>query len=225
MLNISNLIPYIYKALGGDSGLPFLTIIFILLVTLFMSLYIFTIYKYAHRSSFYCKNTNIMIASVCTIVCFITISVQTSYLTFAGIIGSLSMIRLRTSLKNPLDILYIFWSLSCGLLCGANQIRYAVFICLFFTFILLIINAVFLLRNKFVLTLKIPTKDFEYETIMTLLNKYGKNIVLKHKYEKNYFTKLTFSLKTKQSQKLLSDLSNLPFTSICLLEFDGDFRH
>ena len=44
----------------------------------------------------------------------------TNLLVSFGMVGALSIVRFRTAVKNPLDLLYLFWSVSAGIICGVN---------------------------------------------------------------------------------------------------------
>ena len=43
-----------------------------------------------------------------------------------GMVGSLSIIRFRTAIKEPKDIAFVFWAISIGLCCGASMYIIAV---------------------------------------------------------------------------------------------------
>ena len=38
-----------------------------------------------------------------------------------ALVGALSIIRFRTVIKDPKDIVFIFWSLATGMVCGTGQ--------------------------------------------------------------------------------------------------------
>ena len=37
-----------------------------------------------------------------------------------GMVGALSIVRFRTAIKDPMDLVYLFWSISVGIICGAG---------------------------------------------------------------------------------------------------------
>ncbi|USK28970.1 DUF4956 domain-containing protein [Bacillus sp. CMF21] len=41
-------------------------------------------------------------------------------------VGALSIVRFRTPIKDPMDIVYIFWAIVAGILCGAGFIPLAI---------------------------------------------------------------------------------------------------
>lgn len=44
-----------------------------------------------------------------------------------GIVGALSIVRFRTTIKDPLDIAFLFWSLVVGIMLGTGMLPLAVF--------------------------------------------------------------------------------------------------
>ena len=46
-----------------------------------------------------------------------------------GMVGALSIVRFRTAVKDPLDLLYLFWSITAGITTGAGMYLLAVEVC------------------------------------------------------------------------------------------------
>ena len=55
-----------------------------------------------------------------------------------GMVGALSIVRFRTAIKEPMDIVFLFWSISAGIVLGAGLIPLAIFGSLFIGIVLLI---------------------------------------------------------------------------------------
>ena len=62
--------------------------------------------------------------SVITVSVILTI--QASVVVSLGMVGALSIVRFRTAIKNPLDLVFLFWSISVGIICGAGLYYIAV---------------------------------------------------------------------------------------------------
>ena len=72
-----------------------------------------------------------------SIITFLVISVVKSSLALSlGLVGALSIIRFRTPIKNPEELIYLFMALSLGIGFGANQILITLLV--FVIFILVI---------------------------------------------------------------------------------------
>ena len=95
-------------------------IIITLLVTLIIGMYIFYIYKKTFKGVLYNRNFNISLI-VISMVCALVIMIISSDLVLSlGMVGALSIVRFRTAIKDPMDIVYMFWSIAVGITAGAN---------------------------------------------------------------------------------------------------------
>ena len=84
------------------------------------ALYLFFVYRLVTRKTFYDKNMNISMAVISVIVCGIVLTIQSSIVVSLGMVGALSIVRFRTAIKNPMDLIFLFWSISIGIICGAG---------------------------------------------------------------------------------------------------------
>ena len=102
----------IYKLFAGGTELNSRTIILMFVVAAMIGLYIFFVYKNQSKAAFYSKDLNVTIAGLPIIVCAIMIAMQSNLIVSLGMVGALSIVRFRTAVKNPLDLLYFFGQLA-----------------------------------------------------------------------------------------------------------------
>lgn len=118
------------------------------------------------------------IIPILSIVTFLVISVVKSSLALSlGLVGALSIIRFRTPIKNPEDLIYLFLALSIGIGFGANQITITLI-----TFVTTIFLIYFILskknnvkENKYNLIIKIDGKNFDLKVDFSKIIKLIKN--------------------------------------------------
>ncbi len=55
----------------------------------------------------------------------IVITLATNIVLSLGMVGALSIVRYRTAIKEPLDVAYIFWAITTGIVCGAGLYLFA----------------------------------------------------------------------------------------------------
>ena len=91
-----------------------------LIVTALLALYIFAIYRLVTRKVFYSKNFNISLAVMSLITAAIILAMQSNLVISLGMVGALSIVRFRTAIKDPMDLAFLFWSISIGIICGAG---------------------------------------------------------------------------------------------------------
>ena len=90
-------------------------------VTAVLAAYIFIVYYTATKKTFYNKSFNISMALVAVITSAIILAMQSNLVISLGMVGALSIVRFRTAIKDPMDLVFLFWSISTGIICGANM--------------------------------------------------------------------------------------------------------
>lgn len=113
------------------------TIAISLLVTCGIGLYIFGVYAFTNRNSLYNLNFNISLVAMALITAGIILTMQSSVVVSLGMVGALSIVRFRTPIKDALDLVYLFWAIGIGIMCGAMQFEIAILVSLATTAIVL----------------------------------------------------------------------------------------
>ena len=110
----------------AGSEINLTTIIVALAVASALALYIFLTYRIVTRKTFYSKNFNISLAGITVITAALILTMQSSVVLSLGMVGALSIVRFRTAIKDPMDLMFLFWSISVGIICGAGLAQIAV---------------------------------------------------------------------------------------------------
>lgn len=75
----------------------------------------------------YSSGFAISLVAMSLITTMIIIAIGSNLILSLGMVGALSIVRFRSAVKDPLDIAYIFWAISAGIVLGAGFIPLAVF--------------------------------------------------------------------------------------------------
>ena len=129
----------ILKQFGATDISP-TTIIIALLITTVLAVYIFFVYRAMSKRSFYSKSFALTLVIVSIVTALIIMAIQSSVVISLGMVGALSIVRFRTAIKDPLDIAFIFWSISVGIICGAHLYSVAIIGSVFVTIVMVIIQ-------------------------------------------------------------------------------------
>ncbi len=213
----------VYERLGGGTGLSAITILLLLLVSALIGLYIFCVYKKQSKAAFYSKDFNLTIACLPIVVCAIMIAMQSNLIVSLGMVGALSIVRFRNAVKNPLDLLYCFWSISAGIICGVGLVVLSLLLCMAVTLAVILLQ---LFPNEQQLSVVVLTSsgELEWDELNKTLYKYGKRIKEKAKSYKMGKTEVIYELFTKDEDSLINELKKIGFESIVFLSHDGEYR-
>jgi hypothetical protein len=132
------------------------TVVFVLLGTLTLSLLIASVYKWTHRGLSYSQAFQFSLVMLSMLGAGIMLVASTGVIPAIAIIGGFSLIRFRTPVKDPKDMAYILFSLVVGLAMGAQLYWVALLISL-----VLCITIIVLTRVNFGLT-------YSHESIVRL---------------------------------------------------------
>lgn len=97
----------------------------LMLMAAVLGIYIYFIYRIVTSNTFYSKSFNTSLILMSVITAAIIIAIQSSVIVSLGMVGALSIVRFRTAVKEPLDLIFMFWSISTGIICGAGMVGLA----------------------------------------------------------------------------------------------------
>ncbi len=97
------------------------TIIVDMLIALIVGYLIYRIYKRFFAGVVYSRFFGITLIGMTVLTCMVTLAISTNIVISLGMVGALSIVRYRTAVKEPLDIMYLFWAITEGITIGASM--------------------------------------------------------------------------------------------------------
>ncbi len=214
----------IADAFVGAGEMHIEKVVFLLLAAGVIGIYLFLIYRNQSKGAFYSKDLNITIAGIPLIVCGILIAMQTSLVVSLGMVGALSIVRFRNAVKSPLDLLYIFWAVSAGIMCGVGLVVLALFLCAAMTLLVVLLQFVPGAKTTSVVVLR-SAREVDWNVVKELLQKQGKNVKEKSRSRQAGQTEVIYELFTRQEDQLIAELEKLEsIEQIHFLSHDGEYR-
>ena len=197
------------------------TILAVLLMVALLAIYEFFVYRFVSHRSFYNKSFNITTAILPFFIATIILCLQSNLVITLGTIGALAIIRFRTSVKDPVDMLYLLWSVFIGIICGCQLFEVGVLTSLVVTIVLVLLENINFGRKSFVLIVR-STDDVEKE-----LTNMFKSRRISHKFKSRNYTSKGFDyaieLTYKNIQELNAELSkNERISKYSIIEYDAD---
>ncbi|MCQ2548453.1 MAG: DUF4956 domain-containing protein [Lachnospiraceae bacterium] len=191
-----------------------------LLFTFLLSLYEFLVYRYVSHRAFYNKSFNIAVAIIPLFIATIILCLQSNIVITLGTIGALAIIRFRTAIKDPVDMLYILWSIHTGIVCGCQLYEVGVLTSLAVTIVLLLLDNINFGRKPCVLI--VHCADENEKILLEAIGSCTKSYKIK---SSNYTTKgidYVIELSIKNNEELVKELKNIGIEQFSILEYDSD---
>lgn len=125
-LNMTELIDEFLNPSNTYQALTLDRVLLALLVTFVISLFIFLVYKKTFSGVVYTREFNVSIVLTGLVVTLVTLPISSNIALSLGMVGALSIIRFRTTIKDPKDIVFTFWAIAVGIISGAGLYMIAV---------------------------------------------------------------------------------------------------
>ena len=149
-------------------------IIVALCFSLVLGLYIFFCYRLLTRRTFYSKNFNISLVCMSLITTAIILTIQSSVVVSLGMVGALSIVRFRTAIKEPMDLVFLYWAISVGIICGAGLSEIAIILSLVVTVAVFALGRIPLGQAPMILVVNAQNDKETNKAIRQIVRKYSR---------------------------------------------------
>ena len=191
-------------------------------VTVILGTYIYIVYRFVTRNTFYDRNFNISIIAIAVITAAIILTIQSNIIVSLGMVGALSIVRFRTAIKDPLDLIFLFWSIGVGIICGAGFSLIAVIMSIALTVIIYSVAASKGGTRNMVLVINLSDAQQEDEVINTVVESCTYQRIRAKSANKNGMN-LAIEVRLKPDEKLVEKLVEMEtVTSASLVEHEGE---
>ena len=117
-----------------------LQVIVTLLMALVVGGFICFVYKKTFGGVMYSRNFNLSLIVLTMVTALMLMLINNSLALSLGMVGALSIIRFRTAIKDPMDTVFMFWSIVIGIITGAGYITVAILAALLLGALFLALN-------------------------------------------------------------------------------------
>ena len=90
-----------------------------------ISLFIFWVYKKTFTGIMYSSGFSLTLIGLCLVTTLVIMAVTSNVVLSLGMVGALSIVRFRAAIKDPMEIVFLFWSIAVGIVIGAGMIPLA----------------------------------------------------------------------------------------------------
>ena len=91
-----------------------------------LGILIYLVYRKFYTGVVYSRSFAVTLVGMCVLTCMVTLAISTNIVISLGMVGALSIVRFRTAIKDPMDLLYLFWAITSGITAGAGMYVLAV---------------------------------------------------------------------------------------------------
>jgi len=88
--------------------------------------FIFVIYRHTYSGVMYSESFGVSLVAMTMITTLVILVVAQNIILSLGMVGALSIVRFRAAIKDPIDIVFLFWSIAVGIVLAAGPIGLAI---------------------------------------------------------------------------------------------------
>ena len=96
------------------------SLVTVLAVSLLLGLGIFLVYRHCFIGVVYDHSFNISLVVMTILTAVIIVTISSNVMLSLGMVGALSIVRYRTAVKSPMDLMFLFWAITTGIAVGAT---------------------------------------------------------------------------------------------------------
>ena len=195
-----------------------------LAVALVIGLFIFIIYKKTLTGVLYSSGFALTLVGLSLVTTLVIMAVTSNVVLSLGMVGTLSIVRFRTAIKEPVEIVFLFWSLAVGIVIGAGMIPLAVIGSAIIGVILLLFANRKIHNDPYIFVTNCTDENAE-NAVMDILGKEAEHCVVKSKTVTASGIELTAELRTKTaSTAFVNAIAQLPgVETATLVSYNGEY--
>ena len=206
----------------ASTDLQVADILICILITAMIAVYIFAVYRKINKKSFYNKNFNLSLLALAIIIAAIILTIQSNIVVSLGMVGALSIVRFRTAIKDPMDLVFLFWAISVGIICGAGFSVIAVIASVVVSIVIFFFSQVPSGRSSLVLLVNSSSYENE-EEIMQIVKELCSTYKVKARNLTKEHLDMAIEVSVEEQGELVKRLVKLPnIVSASIVSHEGD---
>ncbi|MFC5469429.1 DUF4956 domain-containing protein [Cohnella suwonensis] len=221
IMNFEDLFKKSALHLDAFRSVSYIDILLGLLCAFAVGMFIYYIYKITFRGVVYSYNYNVTFVLMAMITSVIIMTISTNIVLSLGMVGALSIVRFRTAVKDPLDIVYMFWAIAVGIASGARLYPLALIGSAVIGLVLVLLSRKKIRSSPYLLIIR--HADTAADELRSKLVRMSYQ--LKSKTVRKDFTELTLELRLRDDNTaFVNEISAIEGVSdVSLINYRGDY--
>ena len=190
-----------------------------------IGLFIYWVYKKTFNGVIYSHSFNISLMVMTLTTALVIMGISQNVLLSLGMVGALSIVRFRTPIKDPMDLIFLFWSVAAGILCGAGFIPLVAVGSVVIGLVIILFQNKIVVENPYLLVVKFDDESANTEIEHILTNSTKKYMLKSKTIVQDYEIEVTYEVRMKENDsQLVSNISKVNgVSSSVMLSYDGNF--
>ena len=194
-------------------------------LALFASLLCAAIISYTYKKSYqgvlYQKSFNLSLILICLVTTSVIMVISGNLVLSLGMVGALSIVRFRAAIKDPMDIVYMFWAVAVGIANGVANIKVSLTATIVISILIILLNKLPFGTIAYLVILKYNADD--EPRFLEALEQNTSQYTIKSKNIKDGQVELIAEARLKKDNDLSQTLTELNgFVDLSLLAYSSN---
>ena len=207
------------------TSVSYLDIFIALAMAFIVGMFKMQVYKKTFKGVMYSESFALSLLGLSLISTLIILAVTSNVVLSLGMVGALSIVRFRSAIKEPIDIVYLFWSISVGIVLGAGLIPLAIIGSVLIGVILIIFANKKSVNNPYILVINCENDTAERDAIKLITRNVGKHVVKSKTVSPVNGIEMTVEIGlNRSSTEFVNEISKLNgISNVVLVSYNGDY--
>ncbi|ELC8395671.1 DUF4956 domain-containing protein [Clostridium perfringens] len=207
------------------TSISFLDMFIAMILSFAVGLFIMQVYKKTFKGVMYSSTFAMSLLALTLITTLIILGVTSNVVLSLGMVGALSIVRFRSAIKEPMDIAFLFWSISEGIVLGAGLIPLAILGAVFIGIVMVLFANKKTTDNPYILVVNCKN-DISENSVLNILSKNVNKYCVKSKtISPSNGIEMTIEVKLKNiTTTFVNEVSKIEGVSnAVLVSYNGDY--
>ncbi|WP_373600129.1 DUF4956 domain-containing protein [Paraclostridium bifermentans] len=207
------------------TSISFLDMLIAMSLAFVLGLFIMQVYKKTFKGVMYSSTFSMSLMALTLITTLIILGVTSNVVLSLGMVGALSIVRFRSAVKEPMDIAFLFWSISEGIVLGAGLIPLAVLGAIFIGVIMVLFANKETTDNPYILVVNCDSDNSENKILEKISNSVNRYCVKSKTVSPSNGIEMTVEVKLKNvTTNFVNEISTIKGVSnVVLVSYNGDY--
>ena len=195
-----------------------------MVAALVIGMFIFVVYKKTFNSVMYSTGFAMTLVGMTMVTTLVILAVTSNVVLSLGMVGALSIVRFRAAIKEPMEIVYLFWAVAAGIVIGAGMLPLAVIGSAIIGVILILFANKKIHDNPYLLILNCQDENAE-NTALSLMKEAVKKHAVKSKTVNAHGIEFTAEIRMKDGETAFVNRLNeiAGVENATLVSYNGEY--
>ncbi len=215
------------QTVNPGSNFTISNIVVSLFISFIIAMFIFFVYKKEYQGVLYSKSFNISLVMLSLITTMIIMTISNNLILSLGMVGALSIVRFRSAIKDPMDIVFMFWAISIGIANGIGFYKLSIIASIFIAIVLMLLSRKISFSQPYLLVVKYKDKSFDQKKIENIIKSKVISFAIRSINISGEYNEISVEIKPKKGNEynLVSAVKAIKgVNDVMMVSYNGDIE-